>query len=135
MYDGSVALVKAIADAPTPEDRRRTLVETHSALAHDIDEYLEFFDIVPRILRDEDLRRRFRGLYDWYRDLDSWALAGADDPAARARCLPLATLTVAMLDGLALQLQADPDYDIDAAVDLWQEMVDAQVRRITGPRP
>jgi len=135
MYDGSVALVKAMAEAPTADGRRRALIEIHRALVHAIDEYLEFYDIIPHILRDEELRRRFRGLYEWYRDLDSWALAGTDDPAARARYQPLATLTVAMLDGLALQLQADPDYDVDAAVDLWQEMVDHQVRLLTALRP
>ena len=135
LYDGSVALLSTIAGAGNPDERRLALIETHRALAQTIDEYREFFDLVPHVLRDEALRERFRGLYEWYRDLDSWALAGMDDQTARARFLPLATLTVAMLDGLALQLQADPDYDIDAAVDQWREILTDQVARITERRP
>ena len=96
---------------------------------HTHDEYLNFFDVVPRILRDEELRPRLMRLYKWYRHPDSWTLAGTDDEEVRKGLLPLATLTVGMLDGLALQSKADPDFDIGPAVDLWMEMVQDYVGR------
>jgi AcrR family transcriptional regulator len=131
MYDGSVQLIRAVMESPTAGERRRALIDVHRQIALHRDDYRTFYDLVPRILRDPDLREHFKQLFVWYRDMDSWALAGADDQETRDTFRPLATLTTAMLDGLALQIQADPDFDIGPAFELWQSLVQAHVERLS----
>jgi hypothetical protein len=82
-----------------------------------------YYELIPPCLRSEALRVRLKSLFEWYRDLDAWSLAPDDDPVWRERLQPLSALTVALADGLALQVQADPDLDIGPAFDLWESMV------------
>jgi len=64
----------------------------------------------------------------WYRALDAWALAadmgeaGMRDADAR-ELRPLSMLTVAVLDGVALQVEADPGLDVGPAYELWESLV------------
>ena len=46
-------------------------------------------------------------------------------PARRRRreLEPLSLLTVAVLDGVALQVEADPELDVGPAFDLWERLV------------
>lgn len=132
MYDGSVELIGAIAHNEPGEQRRRALIEAHREVAQRVHEYTAFYDLVPHIVRDPELHERFRQLFVWYRDLDSWALSGSDDPADGDPYRQLATLTTAMLDGLGLQLLADPGFDLRPAFDLWARMVCDYVERIAA---
>jgi AcrR family transcriptional regulator len=132
MYEGSVAVIRAVMESPSAAERRHALIDVHRQIALEREEYATFFDLIPRILRDAELRERFKQLFVWYRDIDSWALASADDQETRATFRPLATLTTAVLDGLALQIQADPDFDIDPAFELWQRMVQDYVERLSA---
>ena len=64
------------------------------------------------------------------RALDAWALRGGDaDPRQDAKTERLAYLTVAVLDGLALQVQAEPEIDIAPVFDLWEQFVVEYLRR------
>lgn len=130
MYDGSLDLIGAVAGSEAGQERRRSLIEAHRRVAQKTGEYTAFYDLVPHIVRRPELRERFRQLFLWYRDLDSWALSGSDEPGAGEPYRQLATLTTAMLDGLGLQLLADPDFDIQPAFDLWARMVCDYVERI-----
>lgn len=132
MYDGSVELMEAVAHTQAGEERRRALIEAHRQVAQRLVEYTAFYELVPRIVRDPELRGRFRQLFEWYRDLDSWALSGSDEPEAGEPYRQLATLTTAMLDGLGLQLLADPDLDLRPAFELWARMVCDYVERIAA---
>lgn len=132
MYDGSLELIAAVARTEAGQERRQALIEAHRQVAQRVDEYTAFYDLVPHIVREPELRERFRQLFVWYRDLDSWALSGSDAPGAGDPYRLLATLTTAMLDGLGLQLQADPDFDIRPAFDLWAGMVCDYVERISS---
>ena len=113
----------------------------------DRDSYQMFYDIIPHVLRDDELQPHLRQLFEWYRRLDTWALdeSGAARPH-QAQSEPLAVLTVAMTDGLALQALADPDLDLAPAFALWRRLVldcvktsarhaDAGRGRSSPPRP
>ena len=82
-----------------------------------------FFELIPHIIRDDELRPHLRGLFDWYRKLDAWALKDAGDKEPAAHIAPMALLTVAIADGIALQKLADPDLDFEPAFDLWRRLV------------
>ena len=123
MYLESVELIEMLASEPPGDERRRALFRLHQTYARDLESYQLFYEIVPHILRDDDLRPHLRALFDWYRKLDAWALSaqtGVDHPAGLE---PLALLTVAIADGVALQVQADPDLDIGPAFEIWRRLI------------
>jgi TetR/AcrR family transcriptional regulator, regulator of biofilm formation and stress response len=124
LYQEAVELIEQLAAVPAGEERRETLLRVHEAIARDRASYQMFFEIVPHVLRDEELRPHFRRLFEWYRRLDTWALdEDTGDRTHQARSEPLAILTVAMIDGLALQAIADPDLDLAPAFELWRRLV------------
>jgi len=123
MYLESVELIEELASVPPGDERRRALFQLHQTYARELDAYQMFYEVVPHILRDEELRPHLRALFDWYRKLDAWALgaqAGTDHPA---QLEPLALLTVAIADGVALQVQADPELDIGPAFEIWRQLI------------
>ena len=63
-------------------------------------------------------------LYRWYRDLDEWALGvRRRRRSSSASSTPCAPITVAVCDGLAEQIAADRDFDVDAVFDYWEGVV------------
>jgi AcrR family transcriptional regulator len=77
-------------------------------------EFRVFFELLPRVLRDEALRQRIALLYDWYWSVKLEWLGVADpasafeDPDMRG----LAQLLSAVIDGLAVQAAIDPGLDL-----------------------
>jgi len=124
LYQEAVELMEQLTAVPAGQERRETLLRIHEAMSEDRDSYQMFYEIVPHVLRDDELQPHFRQLFEWYRRLDTWALdeEGADR-THQARSEPLAVLTVAMIDGLALQAIADPSLDLTPAFELWRRLV------------
>lgn len=123
LYREAVELIETLAGKPPGEERRATLFHMHRRIAEDLSGYHEFYELIPNILRDPELQPKLRDLMEWYRALDAWALS-ADSAGAEARGLqPLSLLTVAMLDGVALQVEADPGLDVGPAYELWERLV------------
>jgi AcrR family transcriptional regulator len=123
LYQEAVELIEHLTAVPGGEERRETLLRIHQAMSGDRDSYQMFYDIIPHVLRDEELQPHLRQLFEWYRRLDTWALDESGERAPQAQSEPLAVLTVAMTDGLALQALADPGLDLAPAFDLWRRLV------------
>ena len=123
MYLESVELIEQLTSVPPGQERREALFRLHERYARDTAAYQMFYEIIPHILRDEELRPHLRDLFDWYRKLDAWALGAGQGGQPPARLEPLALLAVALADGVALQVQADPDLDIGPAFALWRTLV------------
>ncbi len=123
MYQEAVGLIERLAAEPAGDSRRSALLALHEGLPEDTDAYRNFFEIVPHMLRDADLQPRLRGLFDWYRKLDAWALKDAGEAEAPPHIGPMALLTVAIADGIALQKLADPGLDVGPAFALWRRLV------------
>jgi AcrR family transcriptional regulator len=123
LYQEAVDLIEQLTAVPGGEERRETLLRIHQEMAVDRDSYKMFFDIIPHVLRDEQLEPHLRQLFEWYRRLDTWALDEAGESVHQAQSEPLAVLTVAMTDGLALQALSDPDLDLTPAFALWRRLV------------
>ena len=91
------------------------------------DEFRVFFEMLPHVLRDEDLRRRIALLYRWYWSMKlEWL--GAADPAAALDdpdLLGLAQLLSAVIDGLAVQAAVDPSIDLDNPCRAFARMLEA----------
>ena len=123
MYQEAVELIEQLAAVPAGNERRKQLLKLHEGLPEGTDAYRNFFELVPHILRDAELQPHLRELFDWYRRLDAWALKDAGDKEPPAHMAPMALLTVAIADGIALQKLADPDLDFGPAFDLWRRLV------------
>ena len=128
LYQEAVELIETLSAKPPGEDRRGALFELHRRMAQDASGYDEFYELIPNLLRDPELKPKLRDLMTWYRALDAWALAadmgeaGMRDADAR-ELRPLSMLTVAVLDGVALQVEADPGLDVGPAYELWESLV------------
>ena len=123
MYLESVELIEQLTAVPAGDERQAMLLRLHEALAQDRDAYRMFFEVIPHIMRDEELQPHLRDLFEWYRRLDAWALKEPGDKEPAVHIAPLALLTVAIADGIALQVLADPELDVGPAFDLWRRLV------------
>lgn len=124
MYDDYLDEIRlAKARMAKPVDEVATLVSTSRISAADRASYQTFFDLFPHMSRDADIRARMTIVYDWYREMDGWTLAPAVNPRLRERLAPLAAVTVAVADGLAMQRLADPTFDSDSAFDCWESVL------------
>jgi len=92
------------------------------------------WELLPHILRQDDLRTRVADLYAWYRQHYLDVFEAADDPAARALALRYASIFIAVIDGLAMQKALDPEgVDLDAIFDLWRAVVRASLDELLPP--
>jgi AcrR family transcriptional regulator len=123
-HDQSVAAVDKTRGLPAGAARVGALVAGDRQLLDDRDGFRDFFALLPHVVKDEELRARVAALYDWYRDLYAAGMDGARDPAREQRLRDLASLMVAMTDGLAVQELLDPDGKrLDRLFRLWEELL------------
>ena len=96
------------------------------------DDYRIFYDLLPHMLRDQEMHGRLARLMEWYLEVDRQALAPVgvdpDDPVL----LQLAMLTTAVADGLGVQFSVNPDMDLDGALDLWRRLIGAVLAEVAG---
>lgn len=135
LYVESLDLIEKLTSVPPGDERRRALFELHQTYAKDLDGYQLFYELVPHILRDPDLRPHLSALFDWYRKLDAWALGAQPGTAHPAQLEPLALLSVALADGVALQVQVDPDLDVGPAFEIWQGLIVSYLDRAAAGDP
>jgi len=131
-HDQSLAAVAETLARPAGEERVHALVAGDRRLVDDRDAFRDFFAIFPHVLLDEELRTRVAGLYDWYRDryADGMGGAGAEDDG---RLRALASLMVAMTDGLAVQKLLDPDgVELESLFGLWEEILRSEFPGAAG---
>ncbi|MBU2602522.1 MAG: TetR/AcrR family transcriptional regulator [Actinobacteria bacterium] len=87
-------------------------------------EFLATLDVIPPAFRNDDLRERLAKLYGWYREVNATCLDPNPDPSQAERLNGLATLFVAVIDGLAIQFALDSEsVDLDSIGRLLKEIV------------
>jgi len=122
-HEYSRLILGEIAKGTDVRRRLDVFIEQQSDPSRGVGEYTLFFELLPHILRDPELRVRFGEVFDRYRQLDRRTLtpgsAAPDSPELEA----LSYLTVAVADGLAIQYAADPDIDLRAALALWKHLI------------
>lgn len=118
------SLAETLEHVPSGEERVRALVDLQRRVSADDDVNRVFYELLPHILRDKKLRGRFARAYRASRKLDAGCIESAAQRPDRARAERLATLTVAVLEGLAMQREIDPKgLDHDGAFEEWGEML------------
>jgi AcrR family transcriptional regulator len=144
-FGGKRGLILALADSIEQEDTKRLLDGLAAgdgsgdrlARFMDVqregirrDEYRIFWELLPHMVRDPQMRATLARLMSWYREVDRRALAPEGvDPDDRA-LQRLAMLTNAVADGLGVQFTADPFVDLDGALALWERLIAAVLAEV-----
>jgi AcrR family transcriptional regulator len=127
-HDQSVAAYAESRRLPAGGPRVHALMTGDRQLAADRAGFGDFFAILPHVVVDDELRRRVAALYDWYRDLYVAAVAEPEEPGRDVRLRRLASLMVAVTDGLAVQKLLDPEgVDLEPLFALWERMLAAEL--------
>jgi AcrR family transcriptional regulator len=122
-HDQSLGAVAESEAAQGGDARVHGLVAGDRRLVDDRAAFRDFFAILPHVVLDEELRERVAALYEWYRDLYVEGFGDAT-PADAERLRRLASLMVAMTDGLAVQKLLDPDgVELEPLFELWEGML------------
>jgi len=122
------ALREHLEGIEEPEERVRTLIDEQRQISADWRGFRAFYELLPHIMRDDRLREDLAADYAKSRELDRQTLAAG--VRGRGQDLgKLAALSVAIVEGLAVQYAADPEsFDHEGTYHLWEEMVLAHLK-------
>jgi AcrR family transcriptional regulator len=114
-----------LAGLSDTHDRLDVVAETAADIVDDMPSYRLLFDLLPRLLEDARMSRQLADLYRGYREVNARSLWGErpGDPPQAVR--ELAAMTVALSDGLAVQVLAEPgSVDVHAAFATWRTFME-----------
>ena len=122
------ALRERLEGIEEPEERVRTLIDEQRQISADWRGFRAFYELLPHIMRDDRLREVLAADYAKSRELDRQTLA-AGGRGGKQDLGKLAALSVAIVEGLAVQYAADPEsFDHEGTYRLWEDMVLAYLR-------
>jgi hypothetical protein len=126
---------------PVAKAERRTrvvhaLAEGKLRMVRDVPAYQLYFELVPNLLRDPNMRSQLAGYYATCRQLNLWGLHDPENGEPDREAITLAAMTMALADGIALQTHADPlSVDSESAWHLWEEFVTHNLLQAAAPQP
>ena len=129
------ALVERVKGIPTPQERLHAYISGLGALVEGGQSAVGISEVLARGLRDPVLRGKIAVDYDIARDgtLELGELEAGDDEELARRQRALASLIVAAIDGLSLQVAADPaGVDQDLVFEMLADMVGQWLRGEAG---
>lgn len=115
-------------------DRVGVITDTVEAIVDDDASYRLLFDLLPRLLENPRMARQLADLYRGYRDVNARALWGdrPGDPPPVVR--ELAAITVALTDGLAVQVLAEPgSIDVRNVLHTWRSFMETALASAAAP--
>jgi AcrR family transcriptional regulator len=133
-YEEWSALVERTADIPDPQERRDAYVRDYGSLLADSSSNVGFVEAVVHGLRDPIVREKIAIAYEVSRDstrevMDLTDRSDAADETQRT----LASIVLAVADGISLQLAADPaSIDRDSVFGMLADMVKLLLEDKTG---
>ncbi len=123
------ALREHLEGIEEPEERVRALIGEQRQISADWRGFRAFYELLPHIMRDDRLREGLAADYARSRELDRQTLAAGSGAGGGDDLSKLAALSVAIVDGLAVQYAADREhFDHEGTYHLWEDMVLAFLR-------
>jgi len=112
------------------------LIEEMRGIVSSAEDFRVFYELLPRVLRDDVLRARMLPLYRWYWSVKLEWLGFGDDPEALddPDLQGIARLLSAMIDGLAVQAMIEPRADLSGAYRILQQLVGESLPRFVAER-
>ena len=97
--------------------------------------YELFYDLMPHLLENPRMATQLAQLYRAYRELNTWGFWGDPSDHIPDVVRDLAAMTVALTDGLAIQLLAEPgSVDVTRALGVWRSFVEGILATTPGSR-
>ena len=122
------ALHEHLEGIEEPDERVRALIDEQRQISADWRGFRAFYELLPHIMRDDRLRQDLAADYAKSRELDRQMLA-AGGRSGDEDLGKLAALSVAIVEGLAVQYAADQEhFDHGGTYRLWEDMVLAYLR-------
>lgn len=112
----------------------QALVEDQRQVSGDRRGMRAYAELLPHMLRENRLLWRLAGLYQAYRQLYAWSLGASGGAEMAAGELDdVASLALAVTDGLGIQATIDPDnLELEGPYRVWQEMLDLYLKAHAG---
>lgn len=129
-HDASLGIYHEAAIIPQLHDRVAAVIGASRDLPQGDGAWF-LWELLPQILRQDELRARIADLYVWYREHYLAVFEASHDPARKALATSYASIFLAVIDGLAMQKALDPEgIDLDAVFDLWRQIVSASLDQL-----
>jgi AcrR family transcriptional regulator len=124
MHDYLWEVWQRLAQLSREEDRLDILIDEAAAgMLSDTQSYISYFDLLPHLLSNPSMARQLSDLMQAYRDMQVrgfWDDRGEVPDVIK----DLAAMTVALVDGLAIQMLADPGkLDVPRILALWKKIL------------
>jgi len=133
MQSEDAALRERLDKIESPDERVCVLIDEQRQISADWRGFRAFYELLPRIMRDERLRAGLAADYAEARELNRQTLAAGRGGTPDLD--KLAGLSVAIVEGLAVEYAADQEhFDHEGTYRLWQAMVLAYLRD-AAPQP
>jgi AcrR family transcriptional regulator len=134
-HDIVAAAKERLEQLPEGPDRVHEAIVVNAEVCRNSEEFQVFLDIIAKAVRRDDLRERFAQLYREYRAVNGQMLGEGSSEAMQSELELMATLTLALVDGLSLQLSLDPQrFDPDPYWRCWEEVVTERLWAVRGER-
>jgi AcrR family transcriptional regulator len=129
-YEACQRLIAETESVDIPDQRIRLLVSGIRRMTQDAESFRSFFELLPHVLRSDALKDRIVNQYAWYRALNFQWL-GVEQQKASRELRGLATLMVAVIDGLAIQSLLDSDNpDLEPAFELMEQFMRTTIAEV-----
>lgn len=97
--------------------------------------YRLFYELLPALLADSEMRQQLASLYRIYRTVFGQALFEDSDGTGGSAGSDVATICIALADGIAVQVLADPDaVDVERTLSTFAPALDAMLRTVDAAR-
>lgn len=130
-HDATTGLLERAESLPPGPGR----LHRHLELARGVmeqPEFATFFDVLPHAVRDPQLRPLINELYTWYREINVRCFGGEVTPETRREYQGLASLLMAAVDGIAIQIALDPEgFDPDLCFEILETWLRESLGRLS----
>lgn len=131
-HDLSAEVYAAVRDEDPLSERLATVIHA-SRTVPGSEAYRSWWELLPHVLRDEELRADVAALYETYRAHSEAVFDDRQDPAYRELARTYACLMLAVVEGIALQYSLDPEaVDVERTFRLWSKIVSRSVEEIVA---
>ena len=129
MHSEDAALRERLDEIESPDERVRALIDEQRQISADWRGFRAFYELLPNIMRDERLRAELAVDYAGSREINRRTFEAGQTGRGDTDLDKLAALSVAIVEGLAVQYAADQEhFDHEGTYRLWEEMMLACLR-------
>jgi AcrR family transcriptional regulator len=130
MADGDAELRAELEGIGEPDERVTALLDAQQEISADWRGFRAFYELLPNIMQDDVMRARLAESYRSSRELARYCLESEDVTLDGDDLNRLSALSVAVIEGLAVQYAADRErFDHEGTFRLWRSMLVELLKR------